>query len=353
MSGAPRTPAVADRPTHPFGTILDVPGIGVGHHQRTGSGWQTGTTVITSAQGATPGVDVRGGGPGTRETDALRPENLIQQIHAIVLTGGSAYGLAAADGTVGVLEARGLGFPIAEHVVPVVPAAVIFDLGRGGSFTNRPGPSFGERAARSALAARRRPEWGSVGAGTGARAGGIQGGVGTASIRVPIGDREITVGAVAVVNANGSAVDPATALPWETHGLSISRPTARQRRAVADVIGGAAPTELNTTIGVVATSAALDKAECSKVATVAHDGLARAIRPAHSMTDGDTVFTLATGAIEMPDRNEPARIAAVNQLLVAAAHVFSAACTHAILSATTIGDVPAWRDLCPNTLDAC
>lgn len=337
----------------PFGSILDVAGIGVGHHQRTGRGWQTGTTVITVSSGATPGVDVRGGGPGTRETDALRPENLVQEIHAITLTGGSAYGLAAADGAVRLLEARRLGFPVADHVVPVVPAAVIFDLGRGGDFANRPDAGFGERAARAALGGRRRPVWGSFGAGTGARAGGLQGGVGTASTVVDVDAHQVAVGAVAVVNAIGSPVDPATALPWVTAGASLPRPSGAQREAVREAMSRAV-SGLNTTIGVVATSAALDKAECSKVASVAHDGIARAIRPAHAMTDGDTVFTLATGDVGLPTHGpQGRRIAALNGLLDAAANVFAAACTHAVISATTIGDVPAWRELCPHTLDAC
>ncbi|NKB41796.1 MAG: hypothetical protein GKR86_12315 [Ilumatobacter sp.] len=338
----------------PFGSVLDVPGVGVGHYQRTGSGWQTGSTVITVARGATPGVDVRGGGPGTRETDALRPENLVQQIHAVTLTGGSAYGLAAADGVVGLLEQRGLGFPIAESVVPVVPAAVIFDLGRGGAFTSRPNALFGERAARTALAGRKLPGWGSVGAGTGARAGGLQGGVGTASTTLQIGNAGVIVAAIAVVNSNGSAVDPTTALPWERHSLRLTRPSVNERNRVRSVLANQAAVGLNTTIGVVVTSAALDKAECSKVAAVAHDGLARAIRPAHSMTDGDTVFTLATGDTNLPAHvNNSTRFAAINQILRAGADVFSAACTHAVVSATTIGDTPAWRDLCPNTLAAC
>ena len=338
----------------PFGSILDVPGIGVGHHQRTGVGWQTGSTVVTVAAGATPGVDVRGGGPGTRETDALRPENLIRRIHAVALTGGSAYGLAAADGVVAVLEQRGLGFPIADHVVPVVPAAVIFDLGRGGDFAHRPDASFGARAARAALTGRRRPSWGAVGAGTGALAGGLQGGVGTASTTILVGTAVVTVGAISVVNANGSVIDPATALPWECHGLRLTRPSAAERTAVRDALTGQTAPGLNTTIGVVATSAVLDKAECAKVASVAHDGLARAVRPAHSMTDGDTVFALATGDVELPTHtDDPGRVAAINQVLRASADVFSAACTHAVISATTVGSVTAWRDLCPNTLPAC
>lgn len=346
----------------PAGSILDVPGIGVGHHQRTGRGWQTGTTVVTCADGATPGVDVRGGGPGTRETDALRPENLVRQIHAVCLTGGSAYGLAAADGVVAALEAAGLGFPIADGVVPVVPAAVIFDVGRGGRFANRPDASFGERATRNALSARHRPAWGSVGAGTGARSGGLQGGVGTASTTVTI-DRDeadddahdgdtndhvitVVVGAIAVVNSQGSPVDPATGGPWETGGLPLSRPTVAERRAVRDAQTVVRGGKLNTTIGVVATTARLGKAEASKLAAVGHDGLARAIRPAHAMTDGDTVFALATGRDELPPH--PERVAALGPILAAAADVFAAACTHAIVAATTVGDSPAWSDLCPS-----
>lgn len=327
----------------PFGSILDVPGVGVGHHQRTGRGWQTGTTVITVRAGATPGVDVRGGGPGTRETDALRPENLVRAIHAVTLTGGSAFGLAAAVGVMEILESAGLGFPIGDGVVPVVPAAVIFDLGRGGNFANRPDASFGARAARTALAGRRTPVWGSVGAGTGARAGGLQGGVGTASTSVTVGAGDVVVGAVAVVNSVGSAIDPATALPWEPSGLGVKRPSAARRRAVVEAMKQPGPS-LNTTIGVVATSARLDKSEASRFASVAHDGLARAIRPAHGMTDGDTIFSLATGDIVLPD--EPAtRVAALNALLRAGADTFAAACTHAILAAQTIGHDPAWGDL--------
>ncbi|MFT4655867.1 MAG: L-aminopeptidase/D-esterase-like protein [Ilumatobacter sp.] len=337
----------------PLGSIVDVPGIGVGHHQRVGRGWQTGTTVVAAPGGATPGVNVRGGGPGTRETDALHPENLIQTIHAVTLTGGSAYGLAAADGVVEVLEEAGLGFPIAEHVVPVVPGAVIFDLGRGGSFTNRPDRTFGYRAARRALARRPTPGWGAVGAGTGARAGGLQGGVGTASQPVRVGDFEYIVGALAVVNANGSAIDPVSGIPWEPSGLGIKRPSSAERAALLSSFTGQAETSLNTTIGVVAVSARLTKSECSKLAATAHDGLARAIRPAHSMTDGDTVFALATGDADVPgyDATEsPHRLEVLNALLRVSADVFAAACTHAVISACTIGDVPAWRDVCPNSL---
>lgn len=327
----------------PFGSILDVPGVGVGHHQRTGTGWQTGTTVVTARAGATPGVDVRGGGPGTRETDALRPENLVRTIHAVTLTGGSAFGLASADGVMLALEDAGLGFAVGDGVVPVVPGAVIFDLGRGGRFANRPDASFGERAARAALAGRRVPTWGSVGAGTGAVAGGLQGGVGTASTTVQVGDVDVVVGAVAVVNSVGSVIDSATGLPWERSGLRMTRPSPLQRRAIVQAMQAPA-VGLNTTIGVVAVSARLDKAEASKLASVAHDGLARAIRPAHGMTDGDTIFTLAIDDVVLPD-DPAAHRSALDSLLQAGADTFAAACTHAVIAASALGDAPSWSDL--------
>ena len=303
---------------------------------------------------------MRGGGPGTRETDALAPENLVDTIHAICLTGGSAYGLAAADGVVAWLEDRQLGVPVGPdpaHVVPVVPAAVIFDLGRGGRFDHRPDAGFGLRAARRASAT---PSgWGAVGAGTGARAGGLQGGVGTAStsVDVPGADGEpveVAVGALAVVNANGAVVDPRRGLPWEQAGLGLRRPSADDRRTLADALEPPAPDpQLNTTIGVVATSAALDKSEAGKLASVAHDGLARAVRPAHSMVDGDTIFALATGAVELTRsgvalRAEDSRVAALNALLRSAADTFASACSHAVVAARTVGDSPAYLDLCPS-----
>lgn len=362
----------------PFGSITDVPGVEVGHHQRSGRGWQTGTTVVIVPAGATPGVSVRGGGPGTRETDALHPQNLVQSIHAICLTGGSAYGLAAADGIVAWLEERGLGFPVGPPddrvgVVPVVPAAVIFDLGRGGRFDHRPDASFGTRAIGSARVDQR--AWGSVGAGTGAKAGGLQGGVGTASTIVEIpGERgdalRVVVGAIAVVNANGSPVDPATGMLWSNDHVGLRRPSAAERRELVAALDGqaAGPStsthatqrerhSLNTTIGVVATSAGLSKAEASKMADVAHDGLARAIRPAHSMFDGDTVFGLATGDVDLGGaaaamRSTPSRQSAVNAILTAAADCFATACGHGLIAAERRGDAPSYAELCPSVWNA-
>ena len=282
--------------------MTDVAGVLVGHHQRTGRGWQTGTTVVLVPDGAVAAVDVRGGGPGTRETDALDPRNLVDRIHGLCLTGGSAYGLAAADGLMAELERRRFGVPVGpepHHVVPVVPTAVIFDLGRGGSFANRPDASFGARAAR---AARRTARRGAVGAGTGARAGGLQGGIGMASTTIAIAGHDTTVAAIAVVNASGSTIDPRTGAPWvPVRGLR--RPSPAERRAVEHArLAVAAP--LNTTIGVVATDADLTRAEAGRFAQSAHDGLARAIRPAHGLTDGDTIFGLATGNHRLPDRSD-------------------------------------------------
>jgi len=371
MAPPAHRPASAIELELPVGSITDVDGIRVGHHQRIARGWQTGTTVVHVPNGATPGVSVRGGGPGTRETDALRPENLVQEIHAVCLTGGSAFGLAAADGVVGWLEERSLGFPVGtgtdlQGVVPVVPAAVIFDLARAGRFDHRPDADFGRRAIGAARI--RQQSWGSVGAGTGARAGGLQGGIGTASATVVIppsaggsssagdavdeGPTIVQVGAVAVVNSNGTPIDPDTGLPWDPTGLALTAPTARDRQRLRRHLTGQA-TNLNTTIGVVATSAALSKSEVSKMADVAHDGLARAIRPAHSMFDGDTVFGLATGADDIGDvpaamRSTPSRHSGLNLILRAAADTFSAACAHAVLAATTIGDAPAYVDACPS-----
>lgn len=332
------------------GAITDVPGIEVGHAQRRGRGWRTGTTVVVATGAATAGVDVRGGGPGTRETDALDPRTLVQQVHAVCLTGGSAYGLCAADGVMAWLEAAGLGVAVGDRpseVVPVVPCAVIFDLGRGGRFDARPDASFGFEAVSTRR--RSRVARGAVGAGTGAIAGGLQGGVGMASAAVG----EIVVGALAVVNAAGSVIDPSTGLPWWNEAHRLRRPAATEREALRSAAApAAAPAPLNTTIGVIATSAALDPAEASKLASVGHDGLARAIRPAHSMFDGDTVFALATGRHELAGptgrfRDPASRPAQLNRLLAAGAACFASACTDAVVHARSIGGVPSYRDLAP------
>ena len=233
---------------------------------------------------------MRGGGPGTRETDLLHPTALIERVHAIVLTGGSAYGLAAADGVMHALERAGLGLgvgPQPEHVVPVVPAAVVFDLARGGVFGNRPNAAFGAEALAAASA--ERPASGCVGVGTGAVCGGLKGGFGYAESRL---DSGVMIGAVVVVNAAGSSVDPTTGRLWADRLARLPTPADAGRAALAAAYGRT-PYSMNTTLGVVMTDATLTKAQATKVAAVAHDGLARAVRPVHSMTDGDVIFCLA------------------------------------------------------------
>ena len=341
------------------GGFTDVGSVKVGHFGRQSRGWLTGTTVLLTPQGSVAGVDVRGGGPGTRETDLLRPENLIQKIHAIVLSGGSAYGLASAQGVMEFLEETQSGFPVGQDpawVVPIVPGAVIFDLGRGGQFTNRPDPSFGYRAAQAAKSSNR--SVGCVGAGLGARSGGLKGGLGMASTQIEGGH---IVSAVAVVNSIGSVIDPDRGLPWIESVTRLRRPNAIDRRTlreylVSQLAPSATPSQsLNTTIGAVATNLRLSKAECTKFASVAHDGLARAVRPAHLMNDGDTVFGLSVGHGDLvvlenePIFNDPiGRPALLNKVLATGADLFGQACTEAILQATSAGGMLSYRDLCPS-----
>ncbi len=329
----------------PTNAITDVAGIRVGQAKRVGDGWLTGTTVILPpSDGAVAGVDVRGGGPGTRETDVLDPRNLVERVHAIVLSGGSALGLATADGVARALFDDGVGYPMGApgEVVPIVPAAILFDLGRGGAFGNAPDAALGAEAYRAAAGS---VSSGSVGAGTGARAGGLKGGVGTASAVLPDGT---TVGALVVVNAIGSCVDPATGelyaarfcLPGDLPDLRALDPAELIAARAAALEDGRA--HLATTIGVIATDATLTKAQCGKVAGIGHDGLARAIRPVHTMFDGDTLFTLATGGREAPD------LLAFHALLDASGDCVTRAVARAMLAAESAGGMRSYRDAFPS-----
>ena len=328
--------------------IID--GFEVGHRTADGDGWLTGTTVVLAREGAVGGVDVRGGGPGTRETDLLDPSTLVERVHAVVLTGGSAYGLAAADGVMAGLEDAQVGLqvgPEPAHVVPIVPGAVIFDLGRGGVFRNRPDEGFGRDAL--AAASMDDPARGCVGAGTGATCGGLKGGVGWAEVTLPTGVR---VGALTVVNAAGSAVDPRTGRLWADRSARLAAPTAAERDALARAQHDPAPS-LNTTIGVVLTDATLTKAQARKVAAVAHDGLARAVAPVHSMSDGDTIFCLTSGRRALTDDPEPGwagLVPAFNLLLEAAADAFTAACLDALLQAEGRGPWRSYAELAPSAV---
>jgi L-aminopeptidase/D-esterase-like protein len=323
-----------------------IEGFEIGHHTADGDGWLTGTTVVLAPRGAVGGVDVRGGGPGTRETDLLHPTTIIERVHAVVLTGGSAYGLAAADGVMLGLEAAEIGFPAGpepHQVVPIVPAAVLFDLGRGGVFSNRPTSDFGALALAAANS--NQPTTGSVGAGTGAVCGGIKAGFGYAETQLASG---ISVAAGVVVNAAGSAVDPATGRLWADRDQLLATPTRPEREALA-AIYPRARASLATTIGAVLTDAILSKAQATKLASVAHDGMARAIRPIHSMIDGDTVFCLASS--HRPVAEDPMHsLFAFNALLAATADVFADACLDAMLSATGRGSWKSYADLAPSVL---
>lgn len=320
---------------NPHLTITDVPGIRVGH--ATDLDGLTGCTVVLCEEGAVAGVDQRGGAPGTRETDLLRPLHMVQEIHAVVLAGGSAFGLAAADGVVRYLDEHGVGYDAGVARVPIVPAAILFDLGLGDPGA-RPDAALGYAACK--LASREPVPEGSVGAGTGACVGMIlgvgramKGGLGSAA--VSLGGR-LLVGAVVAVNAFGDVVDPASG---ETLAgvRELESDEFADSLAVMRGLGGysAPPRASSTVIGVVATNAQLTKEEANKVAQMAHDGVARAIRPAHTMLDGDTLFALATGG----------EAADVNLVGAYAAEVVAEAIVRAVKAAEAAGGVPAYRDL--------
>ncbi len=323
-----------------------MPGLRVGHAAVAGPGALSGTTVVLAPPGgAVGGVDVRGAAPGTRETDLLDPRNTASRLHAVVLTGVSSLGLAAADGVMARLEAAGEGFAVPGGVVPIVAAAVVYDLGRGGDRRRRPDATTGTAAYDAAVTGP--VAQGGVGAGTGAVAGGLKGGVGTASAVVPGG---AVVAALVVVNAVGSGVDPRTGEPLGAGsghdgeydlpaGGRVDRDGLRAARAAAGppVLGTA------TSLAVVATDVALDKAGCARLAGMGHDGLARAVWPVHTTMDGDTVFGLSTAARPAPD------YAGLFALQAAAADVVSRAVVHALLAAKTVttpaGTWPCYRDL--------
>jgi L-aminopeptidase/D-esterase-like protein len=314
--------------------ITDVPGIKVGHY--TDKEAATGCTVILCEAGAVAGADVRGGAPGTRETDLLRPMSLVEQAHAILLSGGSAFGLDAAGGVMRYLEEHDYGFDTGVAKVPIVPAAILSDLGLG-SAQVRPGPDEGYKAC---LAASTGPvAEGCVGAGTGATVGKVMGpermtksGVGTASQNLG----NVTIGAIVAVNAFGDVIDPQT-------GKIIAGPRDIEKGGFLDTIEAmrwfieslsTVPT--NTTIGVVATGALLDKEQANKMAQLAHDGLARTVRPVHTMVDGDAIFALATG------KEGPVDFPTLGAI---AAEVVAAAIVRAVTQAEGLAGIPAARDM--------
>jgi L-aminopeptidase/D-esterase-like protein len=325
-------------------SITDVPGIRVGHAQDLDA--LTGCTVILCERGAVGGVDQRGGAPGTRELDLLRPMHLVNEVHAILLAGGSAFGLDAASGVMRYLEEREIGFDTRIARVPIVPAAILYDLGIGKS-NIRPDAAMGYQACQNA--SDQPPAEGNMGAGTGATIGKVLGpkqamksGIGTASIDAGGG---IVVGAIAAVNSFGDVIDPSSgqiiagARSADVGPLHIGTPGyfADTMIVMKSIIGRtilrfAAD---NTVIGVVATNARLDKEAANKVAQMAQNGVARTIRPAHTMYDGDTIFALSTA-------NRSADISAVGAY---ASEVLAQAVVRAVQTAASVGDLPALSDL--------
>ena len=326
-------------------TITDVPGIRVGHaHDGEAI---TGCTVVLCPQGAVGGVDQRGGAPGTRETDLLGPMHLVNKVHGVLLTGGSAFGLDAATGVMRFLEEQGVGFDAHVAKVPIVPAAVLFDLEIGRADV-RPDAAMGYLACQNA--SKDPPQEGNVGAGMGAKVGSILGMAGAMKSGIGSASRDLggeaVVGALIAVNAFGDVVDPASGEilagarpaklgPMRLGGDARFADTLSVMKGMAGKLALRFASRGNTVIGVVATNAQLTKEEVNKVAQMAHDGIARAIRPAHTMLDGDTLFALSTGGKSVD----------VNIVGAYAAEVVAEAIVRAVWAAESLGGLPAARDL--------
>lgn len=327
--------------------ITAVPGIRVGHAQNEQA--LTGCTVVLCEGGAVGGVDQRGGAPGTRETDAMHPLHLVTQVHAVTLAGGSAFGLDAASGVVRYLEERSIGFDVMVARVPIVPAAILFDLGIGRADV-RPDAQMGYQACLNATTGA--PAEGNVGAGTGATVGKIlgmgqamKGGIGSASLEL---GSEVVVGAIAAVNVLGDIIDPATGqivagarAPQEGQQQTSTGGYFADTLQVLKSMVGRPPLRFgareHTVIGVVATNASLNKEQANKMAQMAQDGVARAVRPAHTMLDGDTIFALATGELNAVTPWE----ADVNILGAFAAEAFAQAILRAVRAARPVAGLPA------------
>ncbi len=316
----------------PTNSITDVPGLKVGTYTRSDSGYRTGTTVIRTEKGATAGYSQMGGAPGTKETDLLKPGGFVRAVHAIVLGGGSAYGLDAATGVMRWMEEHGFGVPIGTFgVVPIVPAAILMDLGRGGDFKKRPDAEFGYKAAEAATADPVKS--GRTGMGMGAGWG-----MGTASVKLSNG---YTVAAIVGLNPAGSPIDPRTCLPYGVFlelgkEFNIVQPSKAECARAGTGVGGPndgsdnAPT--NTTIALVATDAPLEDLEAERMAVIANAGLARSIRPIHGIGDGDTVFGMATTAPTHTLTN-----ADLQAIFDAGADVLGRAVVHAVLDSKQVG----------------
>ncbi len=321
--------------------ITDVPGVRVG--QADDRALASGVTVVVFDRAVTGSVDVRGGGPGTRETALLDPAQTVEGIDAIVLSGGSAFGLDAASGVQAYLREQGRGFRIRDAVVPIVPGAILFDLLNGGDKAWGRYPPYRELGYAAAASASSDMTLGSAGAGLGATTATLKGGVGSASAKTRAG---ITVGALVVVNAVGTTTvgdgPHFWAAPFEQDGEFGGRGVAPQVSASDLAIRAKGGPRENTTIAVIATDAKLNKAQANRLAVMAQDGFARAIYPVHTPLDGDVIFSAATGAIELPDPHY-----GMAELGMIAGNVMARAVARGVYAATALsfpGALPSWQD---------
>lgn len=321
--------------------ITDVPGIQVGNvHDPV---IRTGVTVIIPDEPATAAADIRGGGPGSRETEALNPDCLVDVVHGIVLSGGSAYGLDAAGGVMASLRARKIGFALGDAIIPIVPSAILFDLLNGGDKEWGIHSPYYDLGFKAAQAIGRNFDLGNVGAGYGAIAGGLKGGLGSASFVFSDGDSQISVGALAAVNSMGSLTMPGSptlwAFPYEQNGELGHQPMPDTTTDMDLDFGFALPTGKNTTLVTVATDAVLTKPQARRVAIMAQDGLARAIRPIHSPFDGDSVFVLSTGRCPLSDP-----VVGLSRLGMLAADCVARAIARGVYLADSMGNLDSYRD---------
>ena len=321
--------------------ITDVPGIQVGNvHDEA---IRTGVTVIIPDEPAIAAADIRGGGPGTRETDALNPDCLVDVVHGIVLSGGSAFGLDAAGGVMANLRAGKIGFHLGDAIIPIVPSAILFDLLNGGDKDWGVKSPYFDLGFRAVQTIGKAFDLGNVGAGYGAISGGIKGGLGSASFVFSDGKSQISVGAIAAVNSMGSVTMPGSptmwAFPFEQNDELGSQPMPEKNDEMNLDFTFELPLGKNTTLVTVATDAVLTKPQARRVAIMAQDGLARAIRPIHSPFDGDSVFVLSTGQCKLSDP-----VVGVSKLGMLAADCVARAIARGVFQAQSLGDIESYRD---------
>lgn len=321
--------------------ITDVPGIKVGHSQD--EKIRSGVTVIIPDEPAVASADIRGGGPGARETEALNSDCLVDVVHGIVLSGGSAYGLGAADGVMANLRKRNIGFNLGDAIIPIVPSAILFDLLNGGDKEWRELSPYADLGFSAVDNIGTVFSLGNAGAGLGAAAGGLKGGLGSASFVFEDGENKITIGAIAAVNSMGSVTMPGSptmwAFPYEQNNELGNQPIPGKDTRIDLDFAFELPVGKNTTLVTVVTDAALAKSQARRIAIMAQDGLVRAIRPVHSPFDGDSLFVMSTGRCELSDP-----LVSLSRLGMLAADCAARAIARGVYEAKSIGDLQSYCD---------